>query len=148
MRATREITIAATPATLWTLLWDVPRMVECVPGCVEAREVEPHRRYTARMTQKVGLVSLSVPLDVEIVAATPPRHLTLHAKGRDPVLGTEVKMQVTLDIDERESESILRVDVEGRVLGKLGTLGHDVIERKAEATLEEFGVRLRKAARD
>ncbi|HEY4911603.1 MAG TPA: SRPBCC domain-containing protein [Methylomirabilota bacterium] len=147
MRTTREIAITATPAALWTLLWDVPRMVECVPGCVEAREMEPHRRYTARMTQKIGLVSLTVPLDVEIVAAQPPRHLTLHAKGRDPVLGAEIKMQVTLDIDERESGSVLRVDVVGRVLGKLGALGHGVIEGKAEATLDEFGVRLRKAAR-
>lgn len=147
MRVTREIGIAAAPAALWALLWDVPRMVECVPGCVDAKEIEPHRRYTARMTQKVGLVRLSVPLDVQILAAEPPRHLTLLAKGRDPVLGADITMRVTLDIDERESESLLRVDVEGRVLGKLGTMGHGVIERKAEAALEEFGVRLRQAVR-
>ena len=55
-------------------------------------------------------------------------------------------MRVTLDIDERDTESVLRVDVEGRVLGKLGTMGHGVIEGKAEAALEEFGVRLRQAA--
>jgi hypothetical protein len=147
MRVTCEISIAAAPATLWALLWDVPRMVECVPGCVEAKELEAGRRYRARMTQKVGLVSLSVPLDVEIAAATPDRHLALHAEGRDPVLGAEITMQVTLDIDGRDGESVLRVHAEGRILGKLGALGHGVIERKAEAMLEEFGVRLRAATR-
>lgn len=147
MRATREITIRTAPTVLWALLWDVPRMVDCVPGCVEAKETEPHRRYTARMTQKIGLVSLTVPLDVDIMAAEPPRRLMLQAKGRDPLVGAEVTMRVTLDIDEREGESVLRIDVQGRVLGKLGALGQGVIERKAEATLEEFGVRLRKAAR-
>ena len=147
MRAAREIGIAAAPATLWALLWDVPRMVECVPGCVDAKEIEPHRRYAARMTQKVGLVSLSALLDVEIVAAEPPHRLSLRARGRDPVLGAEIAMQVTLEIEARDGESLLRVEVDGRILGKLGTLGHGLIERKAEAMLEDFGVRLRDAAR-
>mgnify|MGYP006198719061 CR=1 FL=1 len=35
-----QIYIRATPEQVWQVLWDVPRMVACVPGCVEAREVE------------------------------------------------------------------------------------------------------------
>jgi carbon monoxide dehydrogenase subunit G len=62
MKVTREVEIAAPATALWALLWDVPRMVECLPGCVDAREVEPHQRYAARMVQKVGPISLSVPL--------------------------------------------------------------------------------------
>jgi len=146
VRAAREIAIATTPAKLWTLLWDVPRMVECMPGCAEAKEVVPQQRYTARMIQKVGPIRLSVPLDVEITSSEPPRRLALQAKGRDPAIGAEISMKVTLEISSREGASVLAVVAEGRILGTLGSLGHGVIERKAGDMLDEFGVRLRKAA--
>jgi carbon monoxide dehydrogenase subunit G len=142
----REVAVEAPPAALWALLWDVPRMVQCVPGCAEAAEVEPHRRYRARMTQRVGPIKVSLPLAVEIVAAEPERRLALDARGRDPVVGAEVAMRVTLDLEPRAGGSLLRIDAEGRVLGKLGALGHGVIQRKAEEALEEFGTRLRHAA--
>jgi len=146
MRVTREVEIAAPVTALWELLWDVPRMVECLPGCVEAREVEPHQRYAARMAQKVGPISLSVPLDVKVIEAVAPRRLALDAKGRDPVIGAEIVARVTLDVEPRGDLSLLRIDAEGRILGKLGALGHGVIQRKAEETIEEFGARLRLAA--
>jgi len=52
MHVSRDLDLAVPPATLWATLWDVPRMVSCLPGCAEAREVEPHRRYAATMTQR------------------------------------------------------------------------------------------------
>ena len=98
------------------------------------------------MIQKVGPIRLSVPLDVEITSSEPPRRLALQAKGRDPAIGAEISMQVTLEISSREGASVLAVVAEGRILGTLGSLGHGVIERKAGDMLDEFGVRLRKAA--
>jgi uncharacterized protein len=146
MHVTRELPLAAAPTTLWALLWDVPRMVACVPGCVEAKEIEAHRRYTARMKQKVGVISLSADLDVEVAEADPPRRLALTARGRDAVVGAEIAMRVTLDIEARGDASVLRIDADGRVLGKLGALGHGTIQRKAEASVAEFAARLREAA--
>ena len=140
--------IAAPGSAVWELLWDVRRIVECLPGCVEAREVEPHQRYTARMEQKVGPISLSVPLDVRVVEVTAPRRLALDAKGKDPVVGAEVVAHVMLEVESRGEESLLRIDAEGRILGRLGALGQGVIQRKAEGIIEEFGARLRLAARE
>jgi carbon monoxide dehydrogenase subunit G len=146
MRVTRDVTIAAAPQALWTLLWDVPRMVGCVPGCVEAREVEAGRRYAARMSQKVGPISLSLPLDVEIVEAEPLRRIALRARGRDPLIGTEIAMRVTLACEARDAGTALHIDAEGQVLGRLGGLGHGVIQRKAEEAVDEFAARIRAAA--
>ena len=146
MRVSREVPIGVSPAALWELLWDVQRIVECVPGCVEAREVEPHQFYAARMSQKVGPISLSVPLDVRVVEAVTSRRLALEAKGRDPAIGAEIAMRVTLEIEACGEESLLRIDAEGRILGKLGALGHGVIQRKAEEAIEEFGARLKRVA--
>ena len=146
MRVAREVLIETPPEALWPLLWDVPRMAACLPGCAEAEEVTQHQRYRARMTQKVGPISLSVPLDVEILSAEPPRRLALSARGRDPVVHAEIAMRVTIDCEPAVGGARLSIGAEGHVLGKLGGLGQGVIQRKAEDTLDEFARRLARAA--
>ena len=146
MRAARELLVETPPEALWPLLWDVPRMAACLPGCTDAQEVTPHQRYRARMTQKVGPISLSVPLDVEILAAEPPRHLALSARGRDPLVGAEISMRVTIDCEPAGTGARLSIGAEGQVLGKRGGLGQGIIQRKAEEALDEFGRRLAREA--
>lgn len=146
MRVTRELVIGTSLESLWPVLWDVPRMAACLPGCAEATEVTPHQRYRARMTQKVGPISLSVPLDVEIIEAEEPRHLALSARGRDPLVGAEIAMRVTIDAAPDPAGTRLSITADGQVLGKLGGLGQGIIQRKAEDTLDEFGRRLARAA--
>lgn len=143
----REVRVGASVGALWALLWDVPRMVACLPGCVDAREIEAHRRYSARMRQKVGPVTLSAPLEVDVVEAAPEQRVALEARGRDPVLGAEISMRVRLDIEGAGQDTILRIDAQGRVLGKLGALGHGVIQQKAEEAVDEFAARLCAAVR-
>jgi carbon monoxide dehydrogenase subunit G len=142
MRVAREVALAAPAERVWQALWDVPRMVGCVPGCVEAREVEPRRRYQARMSQKVGPIALSVPLDIQITEAAPGR-LALEARGRDRLLAAEVQMSVRIAVGTTDGGSRLTVEAEGRVLGKLGALGASVIQRRAEELVDEFTARLR-----
>jgi len=144
MRVVREVVLAAPAERVWQALWDVPRMVGCVPGCVEAREVEPRRRYQARMNQRVGPIALSVPLDIRVIDESPGR-LALEARGRDSMLAAEVQMSVRLAVEASETGSRLAVEAEGRVLGKLGALGASVIQRRAEELVDEFTARLRDA---
>ena len=144
MRVTREVRLAVPPERVWQVLWDVPRMVACVPGCVDAREVEPRRRYQARMSQRVGPIALSVPLDIRVTEEAPGR-LTLEARGRDGVMAAEVQMSVRLAVEAAATGSRLAVEAEGRVLGKLGALGASVIQRRAEELVDEFTARLRDA---
>ena len=144
MRVAREVALAVAAERVWQALWDVPRMVGCVPGCVEAREVEPRRRYQARMSQRVGPIALTVPLDIRVTDES-PGCLTLHARGRDSRLAAEVQMSVRLAVEASETGSRLVVEAEGRVLGKLGALGAGVIQRRAEELVDEFTARLREA---
>jgi uncharacterized protein len=142
MRVAREVTLAVPPERVWQVLWDVPRMVTCVPGCVDAREVEPRRRYQARMSQRLGPIALSVPLDIRVTEEAPGR-LTLEARGRDGVVAAEVQMSLRLVVEAVETGSRLAVEAEGRVLGTLGALGASVIQRRAEELVDEFTARLR-----
>jgi len=145
MKLAREVVLSASPLQVWTVLWDVPRMVACVPGCVDARELEPGRRWEARMTQRVGPFTLSLPLLVEAQEVEAPRRLALTATGRDPIAAASVSMRVGLELVPADAGTRLTVDADARVLGKLGALGHGVIQRKAEESLEEFLTRLRRA---
>ena len=142
MRIARELVLAVPPERVWQTLWDVPRMVACVPGCEEAREVEPRRRYQARLSQRVGPITLSVPLDIRVTEEAPGR-LALEARGRDGMLAAEVQMSVRLAVEPAAAGSRLAVEAEGRVLGKLGALGASVIQRRAEELVDEFTRRLR-----
>jgi len=144
MRVAREVTLAAPTDQVWQALWDVPRMVACVPGCETAREVESRRRYEARMTQRVGPIALSVPLDIQVTEEAPGR-LVLHARGRDSRLAAEVQMSVRLAVEATATGSRLAMEAEGRVLGKLGALGASIIQRRAEELVDEFAGRLRGA---
>jgi carbon monoxide dehydrogenase subunit G len=142
MRVTRELPLPVAAERLWQALWDVPRMVACVPGCVEAHEVEPRRRYQARMSQKVGPITLSVPLDIRVTDDGPGR-LALEARGRDGLLAAEVHMAIRLAVEPAGLGSRLAVEAEGKILGKLGALGAAVIQRRAEELVDEFTARLR-----
>jgi carbon monoxide dehydrogenase subunit G len=143
IRVEREIDVPLAPERLWPVLWDVPRMVACMPGCSEAREVEAHRRYEARMSQRVGPISLSASMEVTITDALEPSRLRLEAKGRDRLLGANIAMTVALDVTPRGGGSRVRLEAEGKILGKLGALGQGVIQRKAEEMIDDFGGRLR-----
>ena len=68
--------------------------------------------------------------------------------GAGGLIGAEVVARVALDVVSQGSRSLLRIDAEGRVLGKLGGLAQGVIQRKAEEIIDEFGARLRQAVQD
>jgi carbon monoxide dehydrogenase subunit G len=146
MRVERELDVDVSPERVWAVLWDVPRMASCLPGCSDAHEVEAHRRYQARMSQRVGPISLCVPMEVTITDAVAPSRLRLEAKGQDRTLGAHVAMSVALAVIPHERGSRMRIEAEGKILGKLGALGQGVIQRRAEELIDEFGERLRRAA--
>jgi carbon monoxide dehydrogenase subunit G len=94
------------------------------------------------LSQRVGPITLSVPLDIRVTEEAPGR-LVLEARGRDGLLAAEVQMSVRLAVEPAAAGSRLAVEAEGRVLGKLGALGASVIQRRAEELVDEFTRRLR-----
>jgi carbon monoxide dehydrogenase subunit G len=82
-------------------------------------------------------------MEVTITDAVEPHHLRLEAKGRDRMLGANLAMTVALDVTPRGDGSRVRIEAEGKILGKLGALGHGVIQRRAEEMIDDFGKRLR-----
>jgi carbon monoxide dehydrogenase subunit G len=143
MRFAKQVTLQAPHQVVWDLLWDIKKLASCVPGCQSAEMVDPYVRYRATVQEKVGPFRLTVPLDIDIVEHTAPRRLIARASGRDRLLQSHVKVELSLTLHEVDPQSTtLQVETDVAVLGKLGTLGHSVIIRKGEDIVDQFAAAL------
>jgi carbon monoxide dehydrogenase subunit G len=124
---------------VWDFLWDIPRLAACVPGCDAVETLAPYQRYQAVVRDRVGPFRIKVPLQIDILSATPPTRLVARAGGRDAAVQSLVKVEVDLTLlDTGPTATLLHLSAEVTVLGKLGTLGHSMIVRRGDAIIEQF----------
>lgn len=143
MQFTRQVQVEAARQAVWELLWNVPRVVNCVPGCEAAEEIEPNRRYRATVREKVGPFHVRIPLEIDILASTAPERLVAKASGREGKVNSHVKVEIDLTLVEVQPQvTELRLLADVAILGKLGTLGHSVIVRKGNDIVGQFAAAL------
>lgn len=144
MHFEKQVTVDAPRQNVWDFLWDVSRLVACIPGCETAEEVEPYQRYQATIIEKVGPFRVKVPLVIEVLENTAPERLVARANGKDTVLQSHVKMEIDLALIEMSPQvTQLQLTADVAVLGKLGTLGHSVMVRKGDEIVGQFATALR-----
>jgi uncharacterized protein len=140
----REITIEAPPQQVWAFLWEVDRVARCLPGCREVRTLVPHQRYAAVVAERVGPFKVQFPLEIEVLEAEAPTHLRALAAGRDVSMGSSLRATLDLRIEGRDASSRLVIHSDIAILGKLGTLGHGIIQPKAEGIISQFAEAMRR----
>lgn len=143
MRFEKEVAIQAPREKVWAFLWDVEQLVSCVPGCSEARTVEEKKRYAARVREKIGPFKAEFPLDIQILEVDKPRRLTARASGKDSAVASSVKADLSVDLADTGAGTDLRVTADVSVLGKLGTMGHGLIKRRADEIIGQFADAIR-----
>lgn len=142
----KEFTVPVPASRVWEFLWDVQRVAACIPGCREARVIEPHKRYEAIIAERIGPFKVTFPLQIEVLEADPPRRLRAAGTGTDNALGTNLKMVMDLQLAEPgPSGTTLALHMDITVLGKLAALGHSMITRKAAEVTTRFAESLRQA---
>ena len=140
-----EFTVAAAPDAVWDFLLDPARVAPCLPGC-ESVEIEDATTYRVRLTVKVGFLSTTQNLKVEIVESERPRHLVSLARGEDRKLASQVEVKNTLDLaPATASGTLVRYRSEVRVLGRLGSVGDAVMKVKARQLAGDFAAKVRAA---
>ena len=140
-----EFSVSAAPDVVWDFLLDPQRIAPCLPGC-ESLEVEDAKTYRVRLTVKVGFLSTTQSLKVEIVESDRPRHLVSLARGEDRKLASQVEVRNTLDLTPAAAAgTVVRYRSEVRVLGRLGSVGDAVIKVKAKQLAGDFAANVRAA---
>ncbi len=144
MRFEREIEISNSKEKVWQFLWDVDRFIACVPGCKEAGTVEAGKQYTATMTEKVGPFRVEFPMRIDVLESQELSYIKAQATGSDNKIGSRMKVELEVrlagDGDKTNLSLIASVDI----LGKLATLGHSMIKRKADQVMDEFAQAVKK----
>ncbi len=143
MRFEKKVAIQAPREKVWAFLWNVEQLVSCVPGCSEARTVEEKKRYVARVREKIGPFKAEFPLDIQVLEMDEPRRLRARASGKDSAVASLVKADLSVDLADTGAGTDLRVTADVSVLGKLGTLGHGLIKRRADEIIGQFADAIR-----
>ena len=143
MRFEKQVEINTPRSDVWAFLWDVEQLASCVPGCREAHTVEQKKRYTARVGEKIGPFKVEFPLEIEVLEVDEPRRLTARASGKDSMVGSAIKVDLIVDLADAAAGTDLRVTVDVNILGKLGTLGHGMIKRRADEIVGQFADAIR-----
>jgi carbon monoxide dehydrogenase subunit G len=87
----------------------------------------------------VGPFRVHFDLDVVVEASEPKEHVRLVATGQDRRLGAS--QRVALDVRLKGAgpqETILNVNADVEILGKIATLGQFVVKRKVKEIVSRF----------
>jgi len=143
LRFEREIEITNSREKVWRFLWDVDRFIACVPGCKEAVTVEAGKHYTATMTEKVGPFRVEFPMKIEVLESRELEYIKALATGSDSRVGSRMKVELEVRLSGAGDKTTLALAVSVDILGKLATLGHSMIKRKADQVMDEFAAALK-----
>ncbi len=144
MQFDEHIVVAAPREKVWNFIWDVDRFIACVPGCKEAKTLENAKIYTATMVEKVGPFRVEFPMRIEVEQSVPLSHIKARASGSDSKIGSLMKIDLDVNLKEEGSGTLLSLVVTVDILGKLATLGHSIMKRKANQVMAEFVQELKK----
>lgn len=144
MRFEQEIVVPAPQASVWQALWNVEEISRCIPGCEEVRVLEAGKRYAARMTERVGPFRARFDLEITVGEAVEPSLLKATVVGKDSALASSLRVNLEVGLEaDGEAATRLHLVSDVAILGRLGTLGHSIIKRKADEAVEKFGEALR-----
>ena len=135
---TKVMRIAAPAASVWAALLDVQRVASWLSIVRDVREVEPLRRYTAVLEDRVGPFALRADLTVGVEQDEAARRLKVTAAGEDRQVASRIS--ATLDVSVAEDAGATLLAVRGRyeIAGRMATLGAGAIRKKGEKVLDEF----------
>ncbi len=128
----------------WDFLWDVDRLISCVPGCEEATTVEAGKHYNATMVARVGPFKVTFPIKIEVLESEPKQRIKARASGSDNKIGSHLKVELDVSLEEKGSSTLVSFVASVDILGKLATLGHSIIKRKADNDVAAFAQAVKK----
>ncbi len=145
MRLEKEATIRAAPSDVWARLWDVKRLIHYIPSVEEVKSVEEGKRYSVRVSDRVGPIQIHFDLDVVVDGLDQDRFLRVKVSGRAKGLASSLRQVLEIRLEEAPPDGTrLALSTEISILGKLGSLGDGLIRNKATEVFANFVGNLKK----
>jgi carbon monoxide dehydrogenase subunit G len=144
LRFEKEVEIQAPKEKVWNFIWDVDRFIACVPGCREAKTLEPGKLYSATMVEKVGPFRVEFPTTIQVLEREELTRIKAQASGADNKIGSRMKIDLDVSLKGEGNSTSLGFIANVDILGKLAALGHGIIKRKADQVLDEFAQSVKK----
>ncbi|MGH3435067.1 MAG: SRPBCC family protein [Sciscionella sp.] len=142
MRLTNEVVLPAAPEKVFALINDVERVAPCMPGATLEGGSEQDG-YRGRVKIKVGPISAAYYgtvrfLDVDDVGL----RLVLDAKGTDSHGSGKAEAKVTVRVGPHEQGSVLGLDTDLVIRGKVAQFGRGAIGEVSQKLMEQFAQNL------
>ncbi|MGH7773461.1 MAG: CoxG family protein [Candidatus Binatia bacterium] len=128
-------TFKAPRERVWNVLLDPKIMAQCMPGCEGLKEIGPDQ-YEATMKIGVASVKGTYKGKVSIKEKQPPVHYVLGGEGS----GGPGFMQgdVTIDLEEKSGETVLRYSTDAKVGGLIAGVGQRMLGGVAKMMVDQF----------
>jgi carbon monoxide dehydrogenase subunit G len=139
----KTVTVKAPLGEVLDFLWDPERLASCIQGCEKVKVIEEKSRYAALVAAKVGPFKANFAIELEVMEVE-ALHIKAKAAGKDSSLAASLKADIDLklkDVSEQGTELDFKTDV--NMVGKLATLGHWIIKKKADETMTYFVDRIK-----
>jgi carbon monoxide dehydrogenase subunit G len=138
-----SLVVRARVEDVWLLLWDIPALAKCLPGCEEVVAQVEGKSYIARIRLNVAAFRIAVALQVEVDESLPGRLIRLTITGTDRRLKSEICQRLTATFAPLEGPGS-RIDVSAsiEIAGLLASLGKHLVAMQFVRPLDEFASNL------
>ncbi|WP_455378745.1 SRPBCC family protein [Petrachloros mirabilis] len=135
----KVVPIDAPAESAWTLLQDIPRVAECLPGAQITERIDG-THYKGQVKIKVGPVSAAFKGELEIKGINAStRELILSGKGADLTGTSAASMDLTARVKDTDGG---RCQLEGTsvvtVTGKIASFGGRMLTQVSDQILKQF----------
>jgi carbon monoxide dehydrogenase subunit G len=134
----RTIRLTAAPATVWDAMNDVRRVASWLSIVRDVKDVDPSRRYTALLEDRLGPFAMRADLEVTVEADADRHRMHVAAAGEDRQVASRISATIELSLEPREAGTGLTVSGRYEITGRIATLGSGPIRKKGDKVLEEF----------
>ncbi len=134
----RTVRVAARPEAAWAALLDFPRVASWLPVVRDLREVEPLRRYTTVLEDRLGPFAMRADLQIDVAADASQHRLRVSGAGEDRQVASRISAALDLTVVPQGEGSDIVVSGRYEITGRIATLGAGAIRKKGEKVLEDF----------
>ena len=145
MRIHNEITLQAPPDELFEFLSDVERVGPCLPGAtIEGRDGED---YAGRMKVKVGPINATYQGKLRFLELDKDaRRAVMRARAEEVNGQGNAEASITTEVEDADGgNSIIRMDTDLQIRGKVAQFGRGAMEKISQRMFEQFAGNIEQA---